>query len=133
MNRSNIRDILILKDRTIRIVSNTGQSFIYLFILILFICLFYLLLIFSPPALANKVPVFDDDDIPGDPELFSRYIGDEHGIQGHHNSCYLDATIFGLFALSDSFDEMLLKEPQTEIGQKIKHILWKGIVNPLRK
>ena len=86
------------------------------------------MLIFSPPALANKVPLTDDDDTPGDPGLFSQYIGDEHGIQGHHNSCYLDATVFGLFALSDSFDEMLLKEPQTEIGQKIKHILWKGIM-----
>ena len=91
------------------------------------------MLIFSPPALAKKVPVSDNDDIPGDPVLFSQYIGDEHGIQGHHNSCYLDATVFGLFALSDSFDEMLLEEPKTEIGQKIKHILWKGIVNPLRK
>ena len=91
------------------------------------------MLIFYPLALADKVPLTDVDDTPGDPRLFSKYIGDEHGIQGHHNSCYLDATVFGLFALSDSFDVMLLKEPQTEIGQKIKHILWKGIVNPLRK
>ena len=84
-------------------------------------------------ALASKVPVSEEDYIPGDPGLFSKYIGDEHGIQGHHNSCYLDATVFGLFALSESFDEMLLEEPKTKIGQKIKHILSKGIVNPLRK
>ena len=84
-------------------------------------------------ALTGKAPVSEEDDTPGDPGLFSKYIGDEHGIQGHHNSCYLDAIVFGLFALSDSFDEMLLEEPKTDIGQKIKHILWKGIVNPLRK
>ena len=84
-------------------------------------------------ALEDKAPLFDDDDTPGGPELFSQYIGDEHGIQGHHNSCYLDATVFGLFALSDSFDMMLLEEPKHEVGQKIKRILWKGIVNPLRK
>ncbi len=84
-------------------------------------------------ALAKNVPQHDDSDTPGAPELFSRYIGNEHGIQGHHNSCYLDATVFGLFALSDSFDMMLLEEPQTEIGRKIKYILWKGIVNPLRR
>ena len=84
-------------------------------------------------ALEGKVPLFDDDDTPGSAELFSQYIGDEHGIQGHHNSCYLDATVFGLFALSDSFDMMLLEEPKHEVGQRIKHILWKGIVNPLRK
>ncbi len=41
--------------------------------------------------------------------------------------------MFGLFALSDSFDMMLLEEPQTDIGRKIKDILWKGIVNPLRR
>ena len=84
-------------------------------------------------ALAKNVPQYDDSDTPGSPELFFRYIGNEHGIQGHHNSCYLDATVFGLFALSDSFDMMLLEGPQTEIGRKIKYILWKGIVNPLRK
>ena len=42
--------------------------------------------------------------------------------------------MFGLFALSDSFDELLLKEePTEEVGRKIKYCLWKGIVNPLRK
>ena len=124
--------IKLLKDRTIIIVSNTGQSVCFFFFLIIILFKFYLLYIFFS-ALASKAPIFDDDDTPGDPGLFSKYIGDVHGIQGHHNSSYLDATVFGLFALSDSFDVMLLEEPQTEIGQKIKHILWKGIVNPLRK
>ena len=41
--------------------------------------------------------------------------------------------MFGLFALSDSFDELLLEEPTEEVGRKVKHCLWKGIVNPLRK
>ncbi len=82
---------------------------------------------------AIQTPQYDYSDTPGGPELFTRYIGDEHGIQGHYNSCYLDATVFGLFALSDSFDMMVLEERELEIGQKIKHILWKGIVNPLRK
>ncbi len=94
------------------------------------ICLSFLIFIF-PSAI--QAPQYDDSDIPGGPELFTKYIGDEHGIQGHYNSCYLDATVFGLFALSDSFDMMHLEEPESEIGEKIKHILWKGIVNPLRK
>ena len=50
-----------------------------------------------------------------------------------HDLATLHVCNLGLFALSDSFDMMLLEEPETEIGQKIKHILWKGIVNPLRK
>ena len=41
--------------------------------------------------------------------------------------------MFGLFALSESFDELLLEEPTEEVGRKVKYCLWKGIVNPLRK
>ena len=62
-----------------------------------------------------------------------KYLGEERGIQGHQNSCYLDATMFGLFALSDVFDFMFLYEARDEAGEEIKSILWKGIVNPLRK
>ena len=62
-----------------------------------------------------------------------KYLGDERGIQGHQNSCYLDATVFGLFALSDDFDSMFLTEAKDAAGKEISGILWKGIVNPLRK
>lgn len=31
------------------------------------------------------------------------------GIQGHHNSCYLDATLFGMFAFSRVFDAVLYR------------------------
>ena len=64
--------------------------------------------------------------------LFFQYIGDEKGIQGHQNSCYLDATLFGLFALSSCFDELFLKVG-TEDNQSIENIIWKKIVNPLRR
>ncbi len=57
------------------------------------------------------------------------YIGERKGIQGHQNSCYLDATIFGLFALSQEFDDMFLRYKDSCVGQ----ILWQKIVNPLRK
>ena len=62
-----------------------------------------------------------------------KYRGDERGIQGHQNSCYLDATIFGLFALSDVFDSLFLRESKDEVEENVKHTLWTGIVNPLRK
>lgn len=62
------------------------------------------------------------------------YIGEERGIQGHQNSCYLDSTVFGLFAASDVFDSMFLEQDQGDpAGGEVKHLLWKGIVNPLRK
>jgi len=67
------------------------------------------------------------------PNQMEEYLGDERGIQGHQNSCYLDSTVFGLFALSDSFDSMFLKPPTNSTQQEVSSILWKHIVNPLRK
>ena len=96
----------------------------------------------SNTALSNYACRENDDQL-GGPELFSQYIGEPRGIQGHHNSCYLDSTVFGLFALSDAFDVMFLDAASQSLMQgsgreeeycmKIKDILWKGIVNPLRK
>ena len=64
-----------------------------------------------------------------------KYLGDEKGIQGHQNSCYMDSALFGLFALSDVFDTMFLDANQTVDQNRIaiSSLLWKGIVNPLRK
>ncbi len=63
-----------------------------------------------------------------------RYIGNSRGIQGHHNSSYIDSTLFGLFALSDIFDHMFLYPIITDQNRKrVADLLWKGIVNPLRK
>ena len=59
----------------------------------------------------------------------AHYVGEKKGIQGHQNSCYLDATIFGLFSLSHEFDEMFLRDKDSRVGQ----ILWQKIINPLRK
>ncbi len=65
-----------------------------------------------------------------------RYIGNSRGIQGHQNSCYMDSTIFGLFALSDIFDSMFLDLDQSittdQNRKRVADLLWKGIVN-LRK
>ena len=63
-----------------------------------------------------------------------RYLGEGRGIQGNQNSCYLDATVFGLFAVSDVFDDLfLLKDDADKDAKEIADILWKEIVNPLRK
>ena len=77
----------------------------------------------------------EDQFTEGRHEQIQRYIGDRKGIQGHQNSCYLDASIFGLFALTDAFDELFLKaESRADPNrQEIADLLWKGIVNPLRK
>lgn len=35
--------------------------------------------------------------------------GKNRGIQGHHNSCYLDATLFSMFTFTSVFDNLLFR------------------------
>ena len=83
------------------------------------------------------------------PDLYAQ--GRQWGIQGEHNSCYIDATLFGLFALSSEFDTLLLHQrgpqgktewglrgqieggPQGELSAEICHTLNTQIIYPLRK
>ena len=60
------------------------------------------------------------------------HTGIKKGIQGHQNSCYLDSTLFGLFAYSTVFDDLFLKDSPDEIGKIIKRTLL-IIVNKLRQ
>ncbi|PSN51291.1 hypothetical protein C0J52_05308 [Blattella germanica] len=57
--------------------------------------------------------------------------GKYRGIQGHHNSCYLDATLFSIV-----FDNLLFR-PQNENDiqqyQEVQKVLREEIVNPLRQ
>ena len=91
-----------------------------------------------------QVPDWEEEDQLVQPDQYKRYIGNKRGIQGHLNSSYLDATIFGLFALSDVFDYFLnlgltflqppvSESPARQLQRDIGSMLWKGIVNPLRK
>ena len=61
-----------------------------------------------------------------------QHIGKPKGIQGHQNSSYLDATIYGMFAFTDVFDKLFL-ETMSKHKNKVRHILLETIVNPLRK
>ena len=56
------------------------------------------------------------------------------GIQGYQNSCYLDATLYGMFAFSDAFDILLLEEVTTNAEElNLQKKLKSDIVYPLRK
>lgn len=69
---------------------------------------------------------------PISPEEVSQIlVGRMKGIQGHCNSCYMDAALFSLFSCSSVLDSMLFKstEPQDAPIQKT---LLHDIVNPLR-
>ncbi|XP_064546850.1 ubiquitin carboxyl-terminal hydrolase CYLD isoform X2 [Drosophila montana] len=58
------------------------------------------------------------------------------GIQGHHNSCYLDATLFSMFTFSSVFDSILYRRPDPQDishYRAVQNVLRDEIVNPLRK
>ncbi|XP_014298448.1 ubiquitin carboxyl-terminal hydrolase CYLD isoform X1 [Microplitis demolitor] len=62
--------------------------------------------------------------------------GKYRGIQGHHNSCYLDATLFSMFAFTSVFDNLLFRPPtEKDCAQyeEVQRVLREEIVNPLRK
>ncbi|XP_053106189.1 ubiquitin carboxyl-terminal hydrolase CYLD-like isoform X2 [Hemicordylus capensis] len=54
------------------------------------------------------------------------------GIQGHCNSCYMDAALFSLFSCTSVLDSMLFK-PSLPPDEHIQKILRDKIVNPLRQ
>ncbi|XP_074842680.1 ubiquitin carboxyl-terminal hydrolase CYLD-like [Carettochelys insculpta] len=58
--------------------------------------------------------------------------GRMRGIQGHCNSCYMDAALFSLFSCTSVLDSMLFK-PTLPPSGNIQKILRDEIVNPLRR
>lgn len=65
----------------------------------------------------------------------SSICGKYRGIQGHHNSCYLDATLFSMFTFTCVFDSLLYRpatvNDKTGYSQ-VQKVLREEIVNPLR-
>ncbi|XP_066569543.1 ubiquitin carboxyl-terminal hydrolase CYLD isoform X2 [Amia ocellicauda] len=62
-------------------------------------------------------------------------MGKKKGIQGHYNSCYLDSTLFCLFAFSSVLDTVLLRpraKTDVEYYRETQELLRTEIVNPLR-
>nr|CAG4636049.1 EOG090X03LH [Eubosmina coregoni]SVE69706.1 EOG090X03LH [Eubosmina coregoni] len=67
---------------------------------------------------------------------WNKLTGKFRGIQGHHNSCYLDATLFSMFTFTSIFDGLLFRPPtRDDLPQyeEVQRILREEIVNPLRQ
>ncbi|XP_039224646.1 ubiquitin carboxyl-terminal hydrolase CYLD-like isoform X1 [Crotalus tigris] len=79
----------------------------------------------SPSVLSNSPPLRDDVAV-------NVLKGRMRGIQGHCNSCYMDAALFSLFSCTSVLDSMLYKPPHPADG-RIQEILRDKIVNPLRQ
>uniref|UniRef100_A0A1L8DTI0 ubiquitinyl hydrolase 1 n=1 Tax=Nyssomyia neivai TaxID=330878 RepID=A0A1L8DTI0_9DIPT len=70
------------------------------------------------------------------PDDLENMCGKFKGIQGHHNSCYLDATLFAMFTFTSVFDSLLFRPPESaDIPHydEVQKVLREEIVNPLRK
>ncbi|XP_062864692.1 ubiquitin carboxyl-terminal hydrolase CYLD [Trichomycterus rosablanca] len=69
------------------------------------------------------------------PEARQRYEGFKKGIQGHLNSCYLDASLFSLFSCCSSVDRVLFSpcNEDDHRSKKAQELLRCDIVNPLRR
>ena len=66
----------------------------------------------------------------------AKVVGRNKGIQGHQNSCYLDATLFAMFSFTGVFDSLLYRpQSQDDIEEynEVQKVLREEIVNPLRK
>ncbi|KAF6215400.1 hypothetical protein GE061_010152 [Apolygus lucorum] len=83
----------------------------------------------SPIVPGCVPPVSGEEDI-------SPICGKYKGIQGHHNSCYLDATLFSMFTFTSVFDSLLYRPPgpgDIPNYREVQQVLREEIVNPLRK
>jgi len=61
--------------------------------------------------------------------------GSHRGIQGYNNSCYLDVTLFSLFAYSSCIDRIVLRpRDKSDIAEyvSVQKLLMEEIVNTLR-
>ncbi|UJR26358.1 hypothetical protein I4U23_007691 [Adineta vaga] len=66
------------------------------------------------------------------PPLDQPILGKNKGIEGDSNSCYMDATIFCMFAYNDIFDSLLHMDVRSTEVQKLQTILRENIVYVLR-
>ncbi|XP_048108036.1 ubiquitin carboxyl-terminal hydrolase CYLD [Alosa alosa] len=75
---------------------------------------------------SENVPPINSEDVK------QLLVGRMKGIQGHCNSCYMDAALFSLFSCSSVLDSLLFK-PAEPKDKPIQRTLLRDIVNPLRR
>ena len=85
-------------------------------------------------ALKGKLQKVTLDDAPTVQELKrDLFIGRMKGIQGHQNSCYLDATLFAMFGVTSRFDEVIYEHPVDDMAKRVLETMCEEIIFPLRR
>ena len=79
----------------------------------------------------QKVPLFDAPEVQA--LKLHHFIGRMKGIQGHQNSCYLDATLFAMFGVTSRFDEVIYEHPIDDTAMGVLETMCEEIIFPLRR
>ena len=66
-------------------------------------------------------------------QISPMYLGRLCGIQGNRNSCYLDATLYAMFAFDNTMDYVLSAPVEGDVNADIQRKLKECVVNPLRE
>ena len=69
-------------------------------------------------------------------KLAPHFVGRKKGIQGDQNSCYLDTTLYSMYAYSNIFDAILKRTKEKgdlKEFEGVQTTLREHIVNPLRR
>ena len=103
-----------------------------MFRILVFILLMTALLVALDDDLRDKLDEGELEDVPTKGEL-QRFIGPRRGIQGHQSSCYLDATLFAMFGLTNKFDEFLCVWPEDRFAVDVLKTMCNNIVFSLRR
>lgn len=119
-------------------VKCSGFVFVFMHMTVSIRCLWGSYFFFSEFG-TIETPDIDGEICPPDvktPEDLLPVCGKSRGIQGHHNSCYLDATLFSMFYFTTVFDFIFNEPPRPDSvpeHQRVQKVLKEGIVNPLRR
>ena len=85
-------------------------------------------------ALKGKLRKVTLDDAPAVQDLkMDFFVGRMKGIQGHQNSCYLDATLFAMFGVTNKFDEVIYEVPIDDTAKGVLETMCEEIIFPLRR
>lgn len=96
-------------------------------------CCFYLFLAVGRALMGKSERLQLTDALPVDELKLHSFIGPMRGIQGHQNSCYLDATLFAMFGLTSRFDEVIYEKATDETAKGVLDTMCTEIIFPLRR
>ena len=117
-------------------MSGNGEVVVFISVSCYFCSLFscFILFLAVSVTLKGKLQKVTLHDAPAVEDLkLHHFIGRMKGIQGHQNSCYLDATLFAMFGATNRFDVVIYEDPVDDTAKGVLDTMCEEIVFPLRR